>query len=155
MSFLHHRQVPGNEIMPRQKIHALLATWTGNQVMRPTVFAGQKSMPRCVIGRLRSQALFCICRAGNLVSESTWLSRPRDSRLSEMSGFSFLRYRASASREPRTRDHRNEVTSQSPWHGASGMKQAVLTDACDFGATPPRSAPMFINTSNCCFGPLG
>ena len=50
----------------------------------------------------------------------------------------FTRFRASARRELRTRNHRNEVTGQSPRHGASRMKQTVRTDACDFGATPPR-----------------
>ena len=71
-------------------------------------------------------------------------ARPRDSRLSEMNYFTFLRYRASASLEPRTRDHRKQFTGQSPRHGASRMKRAVRTDACAFGATPPRGASIFL-----------
>ena len=72
--------------------------------------------------------------------------KPYYSRLYEMSSFTFLRYKASASRELRTRDHRNEVMVLSPRQGASRMKQAVRTDAHDFGATPPRSASMCIKT---------
>ena len=33
---------------------------------------------------------------------------------------------------------------QSSRHGASRMKNTALNDAFDFGATPPRSASMFI-----------
>ena len=64
----------------------------------------------------------------------------RDWRLPEMSRFKFLWHTDPTSRELRTRDHRNEVTVQSSRHGSSKMKQAVPTDARDFGAKPPRSA---------------
>ena len=70
--------------------------------------------------------------------------KPRDSKLTEISSFTFPRHRTYASSELRTRDHRNEVTGQSPRHGASRMGQTVRTDVCDFGATPPRSAPRSI-----------
>ena len=76
-------------------------------------------------------------------------SRPRDSRLSEMSSFTFSRYRASASRELRTRDHRNEVTSQSQRHGASGMKHTAPNNARDSRAAPPRSVSMSICRLQC------
>ena len=97
---------------------------------------------RCVIGRLLSHALFCICREGYLVARAHGLLGPRDSPLSEMSSFEFLSFTASASSELSTRDHRIKVTVQSTRHGASEIKQAVRTDACGFGATPPRSASM-------------
>ena len=41
----------GNKIIPRQKKHAPLATLAGNHIMHPFVFAWQKSMTRCVIGK--------------------------------------------------------------------------------------------------------
>ena len=68
MLLLRHRQA-----IPRQKNPALLASLTGNQVMHPSVFAWQKTMPRCVIGRKTCHVLSCICQAGNLVREGTWL----------------------------------------------------------------------------------
>ena len=82
--------------------------------------------------------------------QDTWcarvhfFARPHHSRLSEMSSFTLYWHRASTTRELRTRDHRNGVTGQSPRHGDSRMKQAVRTDARDFGATPPLSAYMSI-----------
>ena len=102
---------------------------------------------RCPVASLAGKhAMPCSAFAG----QETWYARahgfegPRDSRLSEVRSFKFLRYRAPASREFRTREHRNEVTGQSPRHGASIMTQTVCTDARGFGATPPRSASMFI-----------
>ena len=81
---------------------------------------------------------------GTWFARSHGLEGSRDSQLSEISIFIFIIYRASASCEHRTRDHRNEVTGQSPGHGASRMKQAVPNVACDVAVTPPLSASMSI-----------
>ena len=112
---------------------------TGNQIMCPKVCPSGLAI--CPVPSLAATgAMPCSAFAG----QETWcarvhgFSRPRHSRLSEMSSFAFLRYRSSASRELRTRDHRNEATGQSPRYGASGMKRTVHIDACDLGATPPR-----------------
>ena len=86
--------LPGRKLCP-------VASLAGNEVMPYSAFAGQET--------------WCVRAHG--------FARPRDSRLSEMSSCKFLRYRASASRELGTRDHRNEVTGQSPRHGASRMEQ--------------------------------
>ena len=63
----------GKGIMSRQKNHNLLASLAGNQVMKPSIFVGQRTMPSCAIGRKQSHALLSICRAENLVREGTWL----------------------------------------------------------------------------------
>ena len=41
----------GNGFLPRKKNNAHLRSLKGNQVMHPFVFAGQKTMLRCVIAR--------------------------------------------------------------------------------------------------------
>ena len=110
--------LPGRKLCP-------VASLAGKQVMLCSAFAGQETWCARVHG----------------------FARPHYSRLSEMRSFKLLRYKAAASRELRTRHHRNEVTGQSTRHGASRIKQAVLTDACAFGATPPLSASMFIGCS--------
>ena len=106
----------------------------GTKLFPVASLAGKKEVMPC--SALAGQETWCARAHG--------FSRPRDSRLSKMSSFTFFRYRNSASRELRTRDHQNEVTGQSLRHGASRTKQAVRTNTCDFGATPPRCASMFI-----------
>ena len=132
--------------MSRQKKHALssLRHWQVTKSCTLPFLPGSKLCP--VASLAGKEVMPCSAFAG----QETWcarvhgFSRPRVSRLSEMSIFTFLRYKASASLELRTRDHRNEATSQSPRFGASRMKQTVHTGACGFGATPPRSAATFI-----------
>ena len=127
-----------------EKNRALLASLTGKHAMHRSGFAGQK---QCLVATLAGKEVIpCSAFAG----QRTWcarvhgFARPRDSRLSEMSWFVFVRYRPSAFRELGSRDHRNEATGQSPRHGASGMKRTLRTDARGYGATPPGSASISI-----------
>ena len=148
---LRHRQV-----ISRQKNHAPLASLTGGQVMYPSVYAGQKTRPVASLAGKKVRPCSAFAGQETLCLGVHGFARPHYSRLSEMSSFALLRYRASASRELRTRDHRNnEVTGQSSRHGASRMRQTVRTDAPGFGATPPRNAPIFIKAGSSCRHKLG
>ena len=107
--------------------------------MHPKVYPSVYTI--CPVPSLAAkEAMTCSAFAG----QETWcarvhgFSRPRHSRLSEMSSFAFLRYRASASRVLCTRDHRNEATGQSPRYGALIMKRTLHIVVCDLEATTPR-----------------
>ena len=142
---LRHRQVtkscPGRKTLPS------LRHWQVTKSCTLPCLPGTKLCP--VAALPGKEVMPCSAFAG----QETWcawvhgFSRPCDSRLSEMESVTFLRYRASASRELRTRDHRNEFKGQSPRHGDSRIKKTVRIDARDFGATPPRRAPMSISQS--------
>ena len=109
------------------------------QLIRPLPYVAKTIQPcaydyGCLLRRNRGSAF--------VGSSCPWPGTPRERAGHRRTPPS--RFRATASRELRTRVHRNKVAGQPPRHGASIMKQAVRTDACDFGATPPRSASMFI-----------
>ena len=134
---MRHRQVtkscPGKKTMPSLRHCQVTKSPTlpflpGKKLCPVSSLAGKEVMP---CSAFAEQESWCARAHG--------FSRPRDSRLSAMSSFTFLWHRASVSRALRTRDFRKEVTGQSPRHCASRMKQTVRTGACDFGETPLRS----------------